>query len=432
MSIVFIKSKYLDELAKKYRATVLTLEQLKDYDFSSYVSIFCTGHNFAKLNRIIDGRNVHVTYFVHPLKTYERLDRVAKNATIVEVGKHLNAISKFPIHEVINPNEYYIRSFDKVYEEKNHRDNMLRLNEQLKQVWNKYYNNYNINSLSHLFYYQLTCKFAGSPFLRERESKDMTELIREQVRIHSKSKSNIDECAAELVAVIRDFEMAPNTETADAPSVTYEAELLTFRDKFEYQISVRDDMMKKLAKFYTGNNLALDAFVMLYRYQTLGMLGKDTMQLSLPDDYHKKLEDEGYNIECFASPINRHFAKIFTAFPDTDTCFGSLGSFFDNGKDILMSGDYSGSCDCPYQIHAIENCVDIIHDVLEHSKFKHKFSFALPLWKDADFYRKLRDSKFKITFEEIEQKDLQYKLHKVAGEDVPIFPCASLVSIQGN
>ena len=34
------------------------------------------------------------------------------------------------------------------------------------------------------------------------------------------------------------------------------------------------------------------------------------------------------SFECFASPLNCYFGRYCSAFPDTDGCFGSLGSFF--------------------------------------------------------------------------------------------------------
>ena len=37
----------------------------------------------------------------------------------------------------------------------------------------------------------------------------------------------------------------------------------------------------------------------------------------------------GVNHECFASPLNCHFPAYCSAFLDTDTPFGSRGSFFD-------------------------------------------------------------------------------------------------------
>jgi len=32
--------------------------------------------------------------------------------------------------------------------------------------------------------------------------------------------------------------------------------------------------------------------------------------------------------ECFASPLNAHFSRFGSAFPDVDAPFGSSGSFF--------------------------------------------------------------------------------------------------------
>ena len=40
------------------------------------------------------------------------------------------------------------------------------------------------------------------------------------------------------------------------------------------------------------------------------------------------LQHVGASLECFASPLNCHFAAFCSAFPDTDAPFGSLGDFF--------------------------------------------------------------------------------------------------------
>lgn len=416
------------QLSYKFpNAKTLTVNEIKHYNFSCPTHIFTLAKHFADVDSLDLPEHSQITYFSSPK---------FNSSVLLEFAKHKNS-SIFPVS-----NTWQIKNFDKndemkkIYVEKNHRSNILAFNDKLRKTWNKYFKNYSIKSLTHLFYYQLTCKFDdNSPFLRERESEDMRKLVYDQITIHSQSKDQtaMNKCCDELMEIIKNFEIRPCREEPTSPKISYNEKEIQFSDKsWKYSISIKKEMIDKLKKYYKGSNFLVDAFVMLFRYQTLGKLGKDTMQLSLPDNYHEKLASEHYNVECFASPINRHFDKFFSAFPDTDSCFGSLGSFFDNGYEVLSSDNYSGSCDCPYQIHAIEKCVDLIHDLLKNSKFTHRFKFALPLWKDADFYHKLKDSEFMKTFEEIDQDKLQYKLHKVGKDDEPIFPCASLISVQSN
>ena len=429
VDVVFVKSDLFTSLIPKYKdCKVISVEDLHSLKFDHYTELFTTAKHFPVINSLpaiaTPIPKVHITYFANTDVDYARLYSSTKcrNISVIEVPTGTTDLSKL--------------LFTKIYIEKSHRDNALRLNNELRSVWNKYFHNYNIKSLTHLFYYQLTCPFTAlSPFIRELESDSMKALIHEQIEIHSRSKNKgmIDKCCEEICAIVKRFKPSKCTTFPDKPTISYTSNRIKFEDtNYAYTIDIKPDVMDKLRKFYRGCNFLVDAFTMLYRYQTLGRLGKDTMQLSLPDSYHEDLSKNGYNVECFGSPINRHFDLLFTAFPDTDMCFGALGSFFDNGYEVLMSGEYSGSCDCPYQIHAIENCVDLIHKILEESSYKHKFSFALPLWKDADFYTKLKDSKFMKTFEEIEQDKLKYKLHKVSDDDQPIFPCASLISVQSN
>lgn len=42
--------------------------------------------------------------------------------------------------------------------------------------------------------------------------------------------------------------------------------------------------------------------------------------------------------ECFASPLNAHFSRFGSAFPDVDAPFGSGGSFFRCGRGCIWGG----------------------------------------------------------------------------------------------
>ena len=69
-------------------------------------------------------------------------------------------------------------------------------------------------------------------------------------------------------------------------------------------------------------------FTLLARYHALQGPG---FQAAVVEHAFGVLHDAmGVSLECFASPLNCHFARFCSAFPDTDACFGSAGSFFDS------------------------------------------------------------------------------------------------------
>lgn len=78
-------------------------------------------------------------------------------------------------------------------------------------------------------------------------------------------------------------------------------------------------------------------YCLVARYETLsGNTG--AIQGAIPHNIFDILETTlDIKNECFASPLNCHFPRFYSAFPDTDIPFGSLGSFFDF---CPLSGSY--------------------------------------------------------------------------------------------
>jgi hypothetical protein len=98
--------------------------------------------------------------------------------------------------------------------------------------------------------------------------------------------------------------------------------------------------------------------------------------------------------EAFASPINsRLFGKkdgrFCSLFPDIDSCFGSIGSFFD--VDLDRSGNWVVN---PPFIESIMN--DSAKVVLAHlaCNKSQTFFFIIPAWKDSLTYKSLHESKY--------------------------------------
>ena len=80
-------------------------------------------------------------------------------------------------------------------------------------------------------------------------------------------------------------------------------------------------------------------FSMMQRYHTLWHKNSGAHG-ALPDEvFHALKTNLKVEGECFASPLNHGLPKFYSAFPDTDKCFGSLGSFFDeDNKQMIEVG----------------------------------------------------------------------------------------------
>ena len=115
-----------------------------------------------------------------------------------------------------------------------------------------------------------------------------------------------------------------------------------------YEIRYRDakfkltkfhhNKVKQLFDIHNPNNLSgfkEKLYCLVSRYQTFFKYNEyknegHGMQAALPDQVFKVLHDEfGVTQEMFASPFNCYFKRYCSAFADTDSCFGSNGSFFD-------------------------------------------------------------------------------------------------------
>ena len=117
-------------------------------------------------------------------------------------------------------------------------------------------------------------------------------------------------------------------------------------------------------------------FLILQRYASLGGHG---YQAALPASaftvINKMLE---VDCECFASPLNCRYKRYYSAFPDTDSCFGSLGSFF---KDMPESGSFEANP--PFVPEVMTECVEHIQRCFDNSSQPLSFFVVIPTWKEV-------------------------------------------------
>lgn len=136
--------------------------------------------------------------------------------------------------------------------------------------------------------------------------------------------------------------------------------------------------------------------VMIMRYACLLIGGQ---QWAVPIQiYEFMVKRYNITIEGFASPINSQILYISknlrycSLFPDTDTPYGSLGSFFSmdfTGKNVYVNPPYVGAIMNRVAAKVINNCYDA-------RSTPTRFFITVPDWTDAKYYSDLISSPFLV------------------------------------
>lgn len=102
----------------------------------------------------------------------------------------------------------------------------------------------------------------------------------------------------------------------------------------------------------------------------------------------------GVTFECFGSPMNSYFRQYCSAFIDTDTYFGSRGSFLEFKP---ISGSFQ--VNPPYCEELIDATLQHIDRILSDSQEPLSFILFLPEWKDppiqSSILSRIEESQFK-------------------------------------
>jgi len=123
-------------------------------------------------------------------------------------------------------------------------------------------------------------------------------------------------------------------------------------------------------------------FVLLLRYQTLqGTFTQGAgFQAAIPGTVFDVLR-ESFNVkmECFASPLNCRYGRYCSAFPDTDSAFGSVGSFFTFRP---TSGAYEANP--PFIPELITAMAKHMENLLSSTTEPLMFIIIIPMWEDRE------------------------------------------------
>ncbi|XP_045193105.1 mRNA (2'-O-methyladenosine-N(6)-)-methyltransferase-like [Mercenaria mercenaria] len=155
-----------------------------------------------------------------------------------------------------------------------------------------------------------------------------------------------------------------------------------------YKISCRDD--PRFDHYLTR------VWSLLRRYHTLfgtqpneGLSLQGALPLSVFECLHRVF---GVTFECFASPLNCYFRQYCSAFPDTDSYFGSRGPIL---KFYPISGSFEANP--PFCEELMESMVDHFEGLLTESKEPLSFIVFIPEWRDppTEALMRLESSPFK-------------------------------------
>jgi hypothetical protein len=132
---------------------------------------------------------------------------------------------------------------------------------------------------------------------------------------------------------------------------------------------------------------------LMLRYHTF--FGADSYQSSglqgalVPSAFQCLASCFGVSMECFASPLNCYYPQYCSAFIDTDSPFGSFGSFFNF---YPKSGSFEANP--PFTEEIMEKMFSHMEHLLASTVLPLSFAIFVPNWQDCSPVVKLCTSKY--------------------------------------
>ena len=162
-----------------------------------------------------------------------------------------------------------------------------------------------------------------------------------------------------------------------------------------------------LSSFTVDTEFLQRVYCMLARYETFTG-NASGLQGALPHHIFDSLETIlTVDAECFASPLNTHFPRFCSAFPDTDIPFGSFGSFFDYQPEYNKAYEANP----PFVNDTMLAMTKHIERVLEKGNEDNEyllFFVIVPSWSDALFHQLLATGKFTRIVGRLSRKEHEY------------------------
>ena len=140
-----------------------------------------------------------------------------------------------------------------------------------------------------------------------------------------------------------------------------------------------------------GSKFKRRLFCCLKRYDAVG---GPTYQCSVTSMTFCTLETAfGTVKECFASPFNHNSPVYWSAFPDTDGFFGSLGNFFASLDSRLVQEGGVFYANPPFVEEYMERLMECVEKMLE-LPVPVTFAVMLPTWTDTECYAWMQSSMY--------------------------------------
>lgn len=172
------------------------------------------------------------------------------------------------------------------------------------------------------------------------------------------------------------------TITEDVLNATDPALWLTFRCVTDAQRVLVTERIYVMLKRYAN-------VIYSPRHHTRG----GNMHAAAPEKVFHYLKDTLHvTMECFASPNNCFFPRFFSAFPDTDMWFGSIGSFFD----VLDFPPGAYEVGPPYTEEMLLFTVNHLEAILSRTDDRCALTFIIfvPDWFDCEGLKRMKASRW--------------------------------------
>jgi len=172
--------------------------------------------------------------------------------------------------------------------------------------------------------------------------------------------------------------------------------IIKYRD---YIKIINSSRYYKLIKNY-DKPFPYDIIRMILRY---GIFDTSSQQWSIGIDLYETISELfDISFETFASPLNFNMYRFCSIFKDTDSIFGSVGSFYSLKCEHLILQNIKGVFfNPPYLPILMKKCSSQCLALLDEMN-KNKFDFTifsfLPNWDDADYIKSLIKSKYMVEY----------------------------------
>lgn len=158
----------------------------------------------------------------------------------------------------------------------------------------------------------------------------------------------------------------------------------------------------------SGRNFLNDLYCMLLRYRSLcGDFSQGAgFQAAIHPSCFRVMQQRWHvSAECFASPLNVYCQRYCSMFPDTDSSFGSLGSFFD-----FYPKTGSFQVNPPFSFEMVDATAAHIIELLEQQSNEAPLSFivVIPQWTDCRGWKQLTTCKNKRRLVTLRQRKHHY------------------------